>query len=171
MIIVFVILYLKYRQRNIKTLDVNILNSIYGSDGYFIHYVPLFEIFKNLINIANYDSNYIQVEDGSEYKLVVNYKGNLNYIGCSLMEDDYVLSESDFQMEWMDINEFYGQTMIKNIMVNTLNIGHSKSIVFDLINDSVNVNNDSWVGTKNIDSVGDRNFVLKFKFENGSVII
>ena len=176
-IIVFVILYLRYR-RNIKTLDVNILNSIYGSDGYFIHYVPLLEVFKNLINIANYDSNYTQVEDGSEYKLGVNYKGNLDYIECLLMEGDYILSESDFQMEWMDINEFYGQAMIKNITPNTLNIGHNKSVVFDLSNDVVNVNNNSWIGMKNnviessnINSVGEWNFVLKFKFENGTVIV
>lgn len=165
-IVVCVIIYLIHRSK-IKNLDVNVLNSVYGSDGYFIHYVPLFEIFKNLINIANYDSNYIQVEDGSVYKLVVEYKNSLDYIKCSLMEGDYILSESDFQMEWLDINEFYGQAMIRKINTNKLNIGHNKSIVFDLTNNSINVKNKSWTGTKNIDSVDE----LKFKFENGSVII
>lgn len=163
-VIVSVVLYVRHRLK-IKTLNVNVLNSVYGSDGYFIHYVPLFEIFKNLINIANYDPNYIQVEDGSEYKLVVNYKGNLNYIECLLMEGDHILSKSDFQMEWMDINEFYGQAMIKKITINTLNIGHNKKVVFDITNDSINVKNKSWVGTKN--SVGE----CKFKFENGTVIV
>lgn len=169
-IVVCVIIYLIHRSK-IKDLDVNVLNSVYGSDGYFIHYVPLFEIFKNLINIANYDSNYIQVEDGSVYKLVVEYKNTLDYIKCSLMEGDYILSESDFQMEWLDINEFYGQAMIRNITVNTLNIGHNKNIVFDLTNDSINVKNKSWIESSNIDSVDEKNFVLKFKFENGSVVV
>lgn len=177
-VVVCVIIYLIHRSK-IKDLDVNVLNSVYGSDGYFIHYSPLLVIFKNLIDIANYDQNYTQVEDGSEYGLVVKYKNSLDYINCSIVDsDNNTLSESDFQTEWLDINEFYGQAMIKKITPNTLNIGHNKSVAFDLTNDTVKVKNKSWVGIKNnviefsnIDSVGERNFVMKFKFENGNVVI
>ena len=177
-IVVCVIVYLIHRSK-IKNLDVNILNSVYGSDGYFIHYTPLLIIFKNLIDIANYDPNYTQVEDGNEYKLVVKYENSFNFIRCSIVDNkNNILSESDFQMEWLDINEFYGQTMTKKISLNTLNIGHNKSVSFNLADETVNVKNNSWTGTKNnviefsnIASVGDGNFALKFKYENGNVVI
>ena len=166
-IVVCVIIYLIHRSK-IKDLDVNVLNSVYGSDGYFIHYTPLLVIFKNLVDIANFDPNYTQVEDGGEYKLVVKYRKNLDYISCSIVDSkNNILSESDFQMEWMDINDFYGQDMTKKISLDTLNIGHSKSVVFNLVDEVVNVKNKSWTGTKNIDSVGE----LKFKYENGTVVV
>lgn len=150
-VIVCIILYINHRKK-IKDLNVDILNSVYGSDGYYMHYVPLIEIFKSLVSIANYDSNYTQIEDENEYKLVVICKDNLNYITCSIVDNNQnILAGSDFETQYMDIDEFYGQTMSKNISTNLLNIGHYKNIIFDITNNTSEIKNNSWTGTKNIE--------------------
>ena len=165
-IVVCIILYVNYKKK-IKDLDINILNSVYGSDGYYMHYVSLIDIFKSLVNIANYDQNYIQIEDDNQYKLIVIYKGNLNYITCTITdENNNILSESDFEMQFIDINEFYGQEMVKNINTNLLNIGYYKNILLNINDSSTEVKNKSWVGIKNIETKNE----IVFKYLDGELI-
>ena len=155
-VVVCVVMLMKNKKNDseLKSLGVDVLNSVYGTDGYFVYYVPLIDVFKNLVNIANIDPNYLQIESGngggsSGYKLKVYYKGSLNYVTCSIVdENDVILAESDFEMKYIDAS---GVSIIKDVSENEFNIGHNKSVILNISDSSLEVKNNSWTKSSELE--------------------
>ena len=150
-VVVCVVMLMKNKKNDseLKSLGVDVLNSVYGTDGYFVYYVPLIDVFKNLVNIANIDPNYLQIESGNRYSLRVYYKGSLNYVTCSIVdENDVILAESDFTMNYMDAS---GVSIIKDVSENEFNIGHNKSVVMNIVSGNYEVKNNSWITDKELE--------------------
>lgn len=160
-----------------KPLGDDILNSVYMTDGYFVYYVPLMNIFENLIKIANIDPNYAPINKDKTYTLLINNQETLKYISCSIRDEKNVIATSDFTTQFIDKELFGGnailgfistneQKMVKNIVDNKLNIAYYKGLTLDIKNKRYDTKSTSLKITKNNNTLN-----VDFTFENDKVTL
>lgn len=160
-----------------KPLSDDVLNSVYMTDGYFVYYVPLMNIFDNLIKIANIDPNYTPINKDKTYTLSINNQETLKYISCSIRNEKDVVATSDFTTQFIDKDLFGGnsilgfistneQKMVKNIVDNKLNMAYYKGLILDTKNKRYDTNGKSLNIIRNNNPLS-----VDFTFENGKVAL
>lgn len=176
LIIIVIVVVIDVKKRP-NPLSDDILNSVYMTDGYFVYYVPLMDIFENLIKIAIIDPNYIPLHKDETYSLVIDNQETLKYISCSIRNEKNVIATSDFTTQFIDKDLFGGnailgfistneQKMVKNIVDNKLNISYYKGI-------TLNTNNQKYeTSSKSLNIIRNNNpLKVNFTFENGKVTL
>lgn len=175
-IIVVIIVAIDVKNRP-KPLGDDILNSVYMTDGYFVYYVPLMNIFDNLIKIANIDPNYTPINKDKIYTLSINNQETLKYISCSIRNEKDVVATSDFTTQFIDKDLFGGnsilgfistneQKMVKNIVDNKLNMSYYKGLILDTKNKRYDTNSKSLNIIRNNNTLN-----VDFTFENDKVTL
>ena len=175
-IIIVIIIVIDVKNRP-NPLGDEVLNSVYMTDGYFVYYVPLMNIFDNLIKIANIDPNYIQINNNKTYTLIINNQETLKYINCSIKNEKNIVATSDFTTQFIDKDLFGGNTilgfictneqkMVKNIVDNSLNMAYYKGLILDVNNKSYETSNKSLNIIRNNNPLN-----ISFTYENGKVAL
>lgn len=176
-IIIIVIVVVIDVNKRPNPLGDDILNSVYMTDGYFVYYVPLMNIFENLIKIANIDPNYTPINKDKTYTLTINNQETLKYISCSVSNEKDVVATSDFTTQYIDKDLFGGnallgfmstneQKMVKNIVDKTLNMAYYKGLTLDINNKIYETN------SKSLNIIQNNNpLKVEFTFENGKVTL